>query len=59
MSILVLTANGGKATLYRATSPTSALDEVETFDNPGGRAKDHDFNSDSPGRSREERRNTP
>ncbi len=53
MSILVLTANGGKAKLYSAHSPTAALAEIETFDNPGGRAKDHDMKSDSPGRSRE------
>lgn len=49
--IWVLAANSGNATLYAADSPTAPLTELETFDNPGARAKQMDLTSDRPGRS--------
>lgn len=52
-NILVLTANGGQATVFGADSPTSALTELKSFDNPLGRADAQDINTDSPGRVRD------
>jgi len=51
--VLILTANGGRAALFTADSPIAPLAEFETFDNPAGRAQDHEFNTDSPGRTGE------
>jgi protein required for attachment to host cells len=52
-NILVLTANGGQATVFGADSPNSALTELKSFDNPLGRADAQDINTDSPGRLRD------
>ncbi|MDO8893868.1 host attachment protein [Nitrosomonas sp.] len=49
--IWILSANSGNATLFTADSPTAALTELETFDNPDARVKQIELTSDRPGRS--------
>ena len=48
-AIWVLTADGAKARLFAADAPTGALQELETFANPEGRAKQCELKTDRPG----------
>src|SRR5262249_57948295 len=48
-AIWVLTADGAKARLFAADAPRGALEELETFVNPEGRAKQRELKTDRPG----------
>jgi len=49
--IWILAANGSRATIFRAESPSAPLAEVESLANPDARAKQIDLVSDRPGRT--------
>ena len=49
--IWVLSANGSKASIYTAESPTAPLLELQILDNPNARAKQMDLVTDRPGRT--------
>jgi len=46
----ILSANSSRAALYAADSPTGALTQIESFENPDARAKQSDLSDDRPGR---------
>ncbi len=47
----ILTANGGKARIFSAESPTSSLAEIATITHPESRLRARELASDRPGRA--------
>lgn len=50
-AIWVVNANGSRATIYRAQSPTGALEQLQELENPDARHKQSDLLSDRAGRA--------
>jgi protein required for attachment to host cells len=50
-SIWILSANGARAAIYSADSPTAALVELASLEHPEVRAKERELTSDRPGRT--------
>jgi protein required for attachment to host cells len=50
-SIWILSANGARAAIYSADSPTAALVELASLEHPEVRAKEMELTSDRPGRT--------
>lgn len=50
-SIWILCANGGRARILEAESPTASLVEVAALVNPSARVKERELTSDRPGRT--------